>query len=388
MLAAAVLLLLGVQTAAAQYNEDREETRSYPYGFIGIQGGGQAILNGYKVTDVVTPVGAVQGGAWFSPALGARLQVNGWKSKEGVKYFAVDADGNAAKTNMGTYKFQYFAAGIDLMINLTNAFSKTDDHWFNVILLGGLGINKAWNQNYKTLTADDGTAYWDDTSTAGVTEIYSRIHNHVAFQTRVGLMLDFDIASHWSINLEADFNHIGSRGYAYGYNGAKDWQGMALIGVTYKFSGKKKKVEEPAPLPPPPPAPVPKPEPAPEPKPEPKPEPAPVKQLETCTFNVFYDINQTTPNSDGAEGLANAGEWLKAHPTAVASIKGYADKDTGTPAINAKLAEERAQNVAETLTSDYGIDASRLTVSSYGDTEQPYSLNEKNRVTIVLAEEK
>ena len=89
MLAAAALTLGIAQTVQAQQTETTE-TRTYPSWFVGVQGGGQAILNGYKVKDVLTPIGAVQGGAYFSPALGARIQVSGWKSKEGIKAGGVD----------------------------------------------------------------------------------------------------------------------------------------------------------------------------------------------------------------------------------------------------------------------------------------------------------
>ena len=83
MLAVAALGFGVTQTAVAQ-EQDKTETRHYPSWFIGMQGGAQAIMNGYSVKDVVTPIGAIQGGAYFSPALGARVHVNGWQSKEGV----------------------------------------------------------------------------------------------------------------------------------------------------------------------------------------------------------------------------------------------------------------------------------------------------------------
>lgn len=372
MLAATALLFASSLTASAQYENkyaDREETRTYPYAFIGVQGGVQAVLNGYNFGDVITPVGAVNAGAWFSPALGARLQVNGWKSKEGAK-------------GIGTYDFSYGAAGVDALINLTNAFSKTDDHVFNVILLGGLGANKAWEHNYMDLP---NYVYQGDPSAR--LELGSRIHNHVAFQTRVGLMFDINVAEHWSINLEGDCNHIGSRGYAHEFNAAKDWQFVGLLGITYKFGGKAKKpAPEPAPAPAPAPKPQPKPEPKPEPKPQPKPQPAPKK--ESMQKEIFFVIAKSTPEGAEATKVSDVAAWLKAHPTATATIKGYADKGTGNAQINERYARERAENVAKELTEKYGIEASRLSVSSYGDTVQPKANNDDNRVVVVVAAEK
>lgn len=379
-MAASALLFAGALTAQAQDSKyaDREETRTYPYAFVGVQGGAQAVLNGYSFGDVVTPVGAVNAGAWFSPALGARVQLGGWKSKEGVK-------------NYGTYDFSYASAGVDALINLTNAFSKTDDHVFNVILLGGVGANKAWGTNYASLHDAAGNSYVYTPGQPGKSyvELGSRIHNHVAFQARVGVLFDVNISRNVSLNLVGQFNNIGSRGYAHEFNAAQDWQFVGLVGVTYKFGGKAKKAkpvpEEPAPQP----VEQPKPQPQPEVKPEPQEQPAPVeKKKETLAKQVYFVIGKSQPAEAEAAKVAEAARWLKDHPTATATVKGYADKGTGTAAINERLARQRAANVAQTLRQKYGIAADRLSVSSYGDTVQPFAANDDNRVVIIMAEEK
>ncbi|HBQ56250.1 MAG TPA: hypothetical protein DD786_03760, partial [Porphyromonadaceae bacterium] len=64
----------------------------------------------------------------------------------------------------------------------------------------------------------------------------------------------------------------------------------------------------------------------------------------------------------------------------------YADRQTGTPAYNLALSEKRAKAVADALTSEYGIDSSRISVDWKGDTEQPYAENDWNRVAIFFAE--
>lgn len=383
MLAAGAVLFGSTLTASAQYENnkyaDREETREYPNFFVGVQGGAQAIINGYKFGDVITPIGAVQGGIWISPALGTRLQISGWKGREGW------TDG------YGTYDYKYAAAGLDVMVNLTNAFSKTDKHAFNVILFGGLGANKAWDTEYKDLTycPEGGTEAQDyftymNYATGGHT------HNHVAFETRAGLILDLAINNRWHLNLEGGINHIGSRGDIHSFNGAKDWQVDALFGISFHFGKKAKKssttpalatqdydnarnatsaVATPPVV-----------------KEEPKPQPV-VKKAKK-EENIYFDIAKTAPTGSEAAKLNEVGEWLKAHPTATATIKGYADKGTGNAQINERMAKKRAEYVAKQLTDKYGIDASRLSVSSYGDTVQPFSSNDSNRVVIVAGEEK
>ncbi len=47
-------------------------------------------------------------------------------------------------------------------------------------------------------------------------------------------------------------------------------------------------------------------------------------------------------------------------------------------------AQKRADNVKKALI-EAGIDESRITAASYGDTVQPYSENDKNRVSIAIA---
>ena len=49
-----------------------------------------------------------------------------------------------------------------------------------------------------------------------------------------------------------------------------------------------------------------------------------------------------------------------------------------------KYSQGRAENVAKALT-EAGIDAARITVDAKGDTVQPFSENDKNRVTIAIA---
>ncbi len=379
ILAAAAFAFVAVQPTLAQEN-DKTEHRTYPSWFVGVQGGGQAILNGYDFQDVVTPIAALQGGAYFSPAFGARLHVNGWKSKEGVKGF-------------GTYKFDYVGANIDVLLNLTNVFSKTDNHVFNVILLGGIGINKAWGHHYNDLP---GYAYQG--TPASKVEIVSRPHNHVAHSDRIGLMLDFKLNQHLSLNLEGHANHIGSRSYAHEFNGGKDWQLVGMVGLTYTFgkkSQKAPKVLPPAPQPQPEPAPVPveeaKPVQAPTHQINPvqeKPVPAPAPQPAETATEVFYVIANSTPSGVEANKVAEVAQWLKKHPKATATVKGYADKGTGNATVNEKYARQRAEGVARLLTQKYGIDAARLSVSSYGDTVQPFAENDKNRVVVIVAKEK
>ena len=65
---------------------------------------------------------------------------------------------------------------------------------------------------------------------------------------------------------------------------------------------------------------------------------------------------------------------------------GYADKGTGTPQLNAKYAQKRAQQFKEDLVNRYGVSAESITIDSKGDTVQPFDENDKNRCVIIDAE--
>ena len=77
--------------------------------------------------------------------------------------------------------------------------------------------------------------------------------------------------------------------------------------------------------------------------------------------------------------------WCNKYPQKGISIKGYADRGTGNPRVNKGYAKARAEKVAKAL-QEKGIDASRMTVESFGDTVQPYDENDKNRCVIVVGE--
>lgn len=360
------LALFTASTAMAQ-----EETRSYPYAFVGVQGGGQVIMNGYNFGDVLTGTGSVYGGAMFTPVLGTRLHLNGWSSKEGVKM-----DG----TNYGAYGFKYGTATVDLLVNLVSAINHRDNNAVDLYLIGGIGANKVWGSNYK------------DLANYPTKELGSKIHNHVTHACRLGLAMDVNLAPAWALNLEVDANHFGNHDYAHLVNASKDWQLVAQLGLKYRF-GQCKKAPKPAPAPQPvQPVEEPKPAPAPAPAPvvEKKPAPAPVvveKKLEKMRKEIFYLCANSNAQDENAKKIEEAAAWLKAHPTANATVDGYADKGTGSAEINVRYARERAEKVKAALVKA-GVSADRVTVNSYGDTVQPFAENDKNRCVIIVGEEK
>ena len=99
-----------------------------------------------------------------------------------------------------------------------------------------------------------------------------------------------------------------------------------------------------------------------------------------ATVRFMINSDKIMPTEE--VNVYNMAEWLKANPKENITIVGYADKNTGTAEYNMALSERRANAVANALTSQYGIDASRLTIRFDGSDVQPYSTNDWNRIVI------
>lgn len=206
------------QQAIAQ-NSPRKIERSYPTFFIGVQGGGQLNLQ-HNYMDGVTGVTGIYAGVHFTPLWGMRIHGSGWLSKDDMELLGDDG------------KYNYLSGNLDVLFNVVNLFSKKDNHPVNLYLLGGMGLNKALFDPEATLLGNGNAVNYID-------------HNRAALSGRAGLMLDIDVNRHFSINVEASANYVGSRtrhqcSYGHEYRGSEDWHAMAMIGLAYKF-GKKAK---------------------------------------------------------------------------------------------------------------------------------------------------
>lgn len=345
LLAAGITIPAMAQESAA----DERDYKPFPHMFVGIQGGAQTTFTNYDNSKLITPTTAISFGGWFTPVVGARLHVSGLWNKGGFK----------SSTENFKYDYKYATTDLDLMLNLVTLFGKKDYYPVNLYLIGGIGLNYAWDN-------DDAYAHKALMPQAYKKDLFS--HN-----ARVGAQLDVNLHKNVSLNLEVDANSLADR-FNSKCNRTDDWQLTGAIGLTFKFGYKKAKKA-----------------------------PAPVAEewatridtiwyddiIESArvedgkmTWNVFYPINKSDFKAEAQ--LKAIGEFLKDHRECKVDIKSYADKGTGTPAINKRLAAERAAKAVKALT-DAGVPKSAITSSSYGDTVQPFSENDKNRVSIIVA---
>ena len=349
--AAAALFVAGIASA--------QDWKSYSY--VEAQGGVQLTSTDAPMDKLITPTAALSFGHYFTPVVGARLHVNAWQSKSGF-------------SNLEQYyKWKYITPDLDLMINLSNLFCKNTNHALNVILLGGIGLNYAWdNDELKALNlpATATPLAWDK--------------NRLSHNLRAGLRLETNMSKPFGLSLEVNANSLDDR-FNSKTNDQDDWMFTAMLGLNFRFGYKKAEpvyitridtvydqveVDEPEMIK------------VKEQRPVTKEEKKSIKET------IFFELAKS--DADKAEGTEQAiqkvAELMKTSDDAKFTITGYADKGTGTPSINKMYAKKRAEDVTDKLINKHGIDASRLTTDSKGDTVQPFAENDKNRCVIITGE--
>ncbi|MDO4800811.1 MAG: OmpA family protein [Prevotellaceae bacterium] len=365
-----VLLMMVSMTITAQ-TADKYEYVFKPHFYIQAQGGAQYTLGEVPFKDLVSPNVQLGIGYQFSKVIGMRLAANAWQSKGGSELY----------TNKYKWKWNYVAPGIDFTFNLTHIIGGYNpERIVDVNLFLGGAANIAW-KNDEAITTSAALL------TQGLVPMeYLWDGTKVRFVGRGGLNIDFHLSKAVSLGIEANANCLSDH---YNSKHAKnaDWYFNALAGLKINLGSThtKKKIVPPAPeikyvdrvvekvvekI-------VEKPVPV-------QPEKKAIKDL--YHRDVFFKINSTVIRKEEMVKVKEVADYLKANPSAIVTIVGYADKGTGTPAINARLAAGRAASVKSTLMKKYGIDQVRIVVDSKGDTYQPYPEAEKNRVSVCVVE--
>ena len=364
--------LAGLSTAAmaqATYTDkDGNEYTFKKHAFLDLQGGAQYTLGEAKFGDLISPNVQLGIGYQFTPVFGMRLQANGWQSKGGWNGYKATKDGTPYTAD---YKFKYVAPGLDFMFNLSNLFCGWNpNRVFNATAFIGGGANFAWgNDEVNEIAANikDQRSYlleylWDGTK--------------VRPFGRAGIDLEFKVSKAVSIMIEGNANFTSDK-----YNSKKagnaDWYFNALAGLRINL-GKSHTKAEPVKE-----APVPVQEYV---KPEPKPQPkVEEKKVEEIRRDVFFVINSNKIASNEESKIKEVVDFLNANPDAKVVVTGYADAGTGNDRINDAISAKRAAAVVKVLKEKYGIEESRITEDSKGARVQPFSENDKNRVSIMIA---
>jgi len=369
ILLAGAMLLSGASLMA---QETVTEYTYKPNWYIQGQIGGQETIGESSFGNLLSPNAQIAVGYNFNPYFGLRLAVNSWQSRGWLEIPKLNFDKG--------WKWNYVAPTIDAVLNLTNVFGGyKPNRLVDVDLFAGIGINVGFNNdkagrvNSELVALHAGSLenLWGGSKTR--------------FVGQAGLDVNFNVSKHVAVGLELMANML-SDAYNSKRAGNPDWYVNALVGVKYTFGDKytesTRVVEAPVA----------------EPKvieriiervvePAPAPEVKEEVKAEILRRDIFFRINTATISGNELSKVAEVADFLKSHPNAKVDITGYADKGTGTMAINLRLSKQRAQIVANTLKNKYGIAADRMNVKSMGeDAFQPYSDPVDNRVAICVCE--
>ena len=123
------------------------------------------------------------------------------------------------------------------------------------------------------------------------------------------------------------------------------------------------------------------------------PNPIPADQLDGNAYTddiyltgkgiTFFNIGQTELSPKEKLRLDIIATQIKNAPkNKIYVIEGHADPQTGSKAVNTRLAEQRAKKVYDYLISK-GVKAENLQYKGYSDTKSPFKTEQENRVTVI-----
>ena len=345
--------------AAFSFTAKAQDFTPYPY--IQLQGGASYDFAEVDFAKLISPAAQVAFGYRFDDYWGARLAVNGWQAKH---------DSQDTQT---VYGFQFVQPNLDLTLDWSSAiFGYRPDR--PVTLYSFVGAGLAIGLENKKANELAATEYFHN--------LWQPVKTFACI--RPGLGLDIRLGNRVSLNLECDAHFLpetfdsrtcmSDLGF--------DVHLAVLGGLKFNLGGKPRKVQ-PAPAP----APAPtyqRPEPAPaQPKkpvtedPKPATQPATQPIFQGADVDIFFDLNKSVIRDDQVPQLNILVNYMRNTPDAKVKLDGYADKQTGTAAINQELSEQRVIAVRQYLISR-GVDPDRISTAAHGDKVQPFT-GEKNR---------
>ena len=366
----AVLMAMGFTSAMAQ-PQTTTETVFNPHGYIRVQAGGQYTLGEVDFSDLISPNAQIAAGYNFTSVWGLRLGVNAWQSKGGSTVW-----GNEYK-----WKYKYVAPTLDATINLTNLLGGYNaKRVCDVTFFAGIGANIAFSNDE---AADANAAIMGVDPTARLRYLWDGTKPRMVGQA--GVDVDFNISKRVALGIEVSANTLGDH-YNSKKAGNSDWYFNGLVGVKFNLGKVSKEVEKKLDCPPAETKVIERVVEKPVEKVVYKEPETTAKVAETLRRDVFFTINSTKIVAKEMTKVDDIANFLKANPNAKVAITGYADKGTGNATINRSLSQRRAAIVVKTLKEKYGISESRITSDFKGDTEQPFAENNKNRVSICIAQ--
>ena len=370
------MLSLGLLTASAQEQQGTTEYVFNPHWYVQVQPvGAQYTLGEVDFDKLLSYNVQAALGYNFSKILGARVALNAWQSKAGISNSKFVLMGDNVFRD--TWSWKYVAPSVDLTVNLTNLAGFNPKRFFNLSAFIGGGANFAFGNDDAKAVKDAYAAVCQFNGNENMDYLWDGSKARLFGQA--GLIGDFRLSEKVSLNLEVNANVLGDK-----YNSKKagnaDWYFNALAGLkinlgktyTEKFTPApepqiqyvekvvEKIVEVPAKV------------------------EAPV--VEPIRRDIFFKINSFKIAAVEEQKVKDIVDYMQKYPNSKVVVTGYADAGTGNDRINDRLAAQRADAVVKALKTKYGISADRISYESKGARVQPFAENDKNRVSICIAE--
>lgn len=376
ILTAAAVLLSGAATSARDGLPETDEFRGHWY--IQVQGGVGQTVGETSFGSLISPSAAFNFGYRFTPVWGLRAGLSGWQGKGAV----------LGPTEV--YRYSYLQGSVDVTADICGIFSGyREGRSLSPYLFAGVGVNGGFNNSEANSLSGrfpEDNLLWTGRS--------------ILPAGRFGLGTGIRITDAVHFNVEVNANILGDR-FNSKRGSAVDWQLGALAGFTFNIGLKKGRKAEPVPSSAPVPVAVQMPEPS-EPSEPSRPgaaepssesvdsadsgEPSSAEsapQFNPVQEDIYFSIGKSVIRPGEKTKLAEVVSLLESYPEAVITVTGHADRATGSAGRNLELSKERARNVAAAL-MDGGVSGDRITVLYKGDTENPYSEPERNRVAICI----
>lgn len=317
-----------------------------------------------KFSERLTPSFEFNLGKWFSPGIGVRAGVNGFKIKgvtqngshsTGVKYTGKPWD------NYWLYKqeFNYLNLHGDVLFNLSNLFlGYKADRFYTISPYLGLG----W------MITNDAPAQKEVSANIGIYNSF-RLSNalDLTFDVRGAMVNDrFDGETG---HRNQDGNLSAVLGLAYKFK-KRGWEKPRSIVVSYSdellnsLREKVRKLSEDN---------------------EALKAQLASSQGKTITdiqvqekilaapILVTFPINQSTVSNEARVNLGFFAKVIQAGSSNVVyKVTGYADKGTGTKALNERLSRERAQAIYDVLVQEFQVSPAQLEMAHAGGVDNMY----------------
>lgn len=107
--------------------------------------------------------------------------------------------------------------------------------------------------------------------------------------------------------------------------------------------------------------------------------------VEPIRKDIFFTLNSAKIRPSEEQKINELVQYMNENKDSKVIISGYADVKTGNENINLRISEKRAKATAEALKAK-GIAEDRIQIEYKGDTEQPFKVNEQNRVAICVTQ--